>query len=359
MDYSLFDLHKHMRKIDKKGDPLARLNQFINWELFRFDLEAAREKARPHVPKSNAGRKPTDVILLFKMCVIQNFYNLSDESTEQQTLDRFSFQRFLGLKIGESVPDANTLWAFKEMLKKDNVLEALFLRFDAMLRENGFEARVGQIVDATIVPVSVRRDSKEVNDLVKQGKAEAVTEWSDNARRQKDVDARHTKKNSKSFFGYKLHLSVDVFWRFVRMCVVTPAHVHDSQVWASLLMSNVDPYVFGDSAYRSDEILRQLVESGFVPCVSYRAYRATPLTEEQRMWNRLWSGFRSRVEHVFGSMKSRARGSVLLRSKGLARARLRLHFRCLVYNLDRYSMFCARKQQEMLLEMRRGGVDMA
>jgi len=355
MDYSLFDLHKHMAKIDKKGDALARINQYINWDLFRPDLEEARIKARPHEPKSNAGRKSIDVILLFKMCVIQNFYNLSDEGTEQQALDRFSFQRFLGLKIGESVPDANTLWVFKETLKRDDLLDVLFSRFDTMLRENGFEARVGQIVDATIVSVPVRRDSREVNELVKQDKAEAVTEWSDDTRRQKDVDARWTKKNGKSFFGYKLHLSVDVYWKFVRMCVVTPAHVHDSQEWASLITSNVDPYLFGDSAYRSDDILRWSGEAGLVPCLCHRAYRNTPLTADQLMWNRLWSGFRGRVEHVFGSMKMRFRGSVLLRSRGLSRARVCLGMRCLVYNLDRFSMFCAKKEREM----ERGGGIMA
>ena len=347
MDYSLFDLQEHMAKIDakisKKANPLARINQFIDWETFRPDLEAAREKARTHERKSNAGRKPVDVILLFKMCILQNLYNLSDEAAEDHCMCNLLFLRFLGLEFGDNVPDANTLWAFKEVLKKDNVIETLFSRFDAELRENGFEARVGQIVDATIVQVPVRRDSREVNELVKQGTPEAVMDWPKNTRRQKDTDASHTKKNSKSFFGYKLHLSVDVYWKFIRLWSVTSASVHDSRVFECLLTENSDWFVFADSAYRSEDVLLRLERAGYIPCISYRAYRNTPLTAVQLRWNRLWSGFRCRVEHVFGCMKGRVRG--VLRSIGMGRARVCLGLRCLVYNLDRYSMLCERKQE--------------
>ena len=109
MANSLFNVQFHLDKIDRNGDPLVKINQFVNWELFRPDLEAAREKARKHEPKSKAGRKATDVILIFKMLVLQSLYNLSDDATEQQALDRLSFQRFLGLEIGDPVPDAKTL----------------------------------------------------------------------------------------------------------------------------------------------------------------------------------------------------------------------------------------------------------
>ena len=239
---NLFGFQEHMAKIIekalKKGDPLVRMNQFVNWELFRSDLEAARENARAHERKSNAGRPATDVILLFKMCVIQSLYNLSDEGIEQHCMWNSLFLWFLGLNFGDDVPDANTLWVFRETLAKDDATKTIFLRFDAYLRENGYEARGGQIIDATIVPVPVRRDSREVNEKVKNGEADSVTEWSEATRRQKDVDARWVKKNGKSTFGDKNHVSVDVENKFVREYKVTSASVHDSQVYDDLITAN-------------------------------------------------------------------------------------------------------------------------
>ena len=163
---NLFSLQFHLRKIDQNGDPLVKINQFINWELFRPDLEAARESARRYEKKSKAGCPTFDVILLFKMLILQSLCNLSDDATEQQLLDRLSFQCFLGLKIGDTVPDAKTIWSFKEFLRPNDLVKTLFLRFDAFLRENGFEAQQGQIVYANIVRVRIHRDTKEVNEQI-------------------------------------------------------------------------------------------------------------------------------------------------------------------------------------------------
>lgn len=110
----LFDMEFRMRKIDSNGDPLKRLNELVDWELFRPVLQKIREKKR----KSNAGRKPFDVVLMFKILILQSLYNLSDDATEAQILDRLSFMRFLGLSIGDRVPDAKTIWLFREELKK-------------------------------------------------------------------------------------------------------------------------------------------------------------------------------------------------------------------------------------------------
>ncbi len=200
----LFDMEFRMRKIDSNGDPLKRLNELVDWELFRPVLQKIREKKR----KSNAGRKPFDVVLMFKILILQSLYNLSDDATEAQILDRLSFMRFLGLSIGDRVPDAKTIWLFREELKKAGIFLDLFVKFDRFLKANGFEAKKGQIVDATIVSVPKQRNKRKENEKIKSGKE--IKEWSDNKRRQRDVDARWTKKNGKAYFGYKNHISVDV-----------------------------------------------------------------------------------------------------------------------------------------------------
>lgn len=343
MAYSLFNHEFQMRKIDQNGDPLVKINRFIDWELFRADLETARERARPHEPKNNAGRPATDVVLLFKMLVLQSLYNLSDDATEQQVLDRLSFQRFLGLKIGDVVPDAKTLWAFKEILKPDDLAKTLFLRFDTFLRENGFEAQRGQIVDANIVSVRIRRDSREVNEQVKSGDGANVQEWSENTRRQKDIDARWTMKNGKSFFGYKDHEDTDVAHKLIRQYEITPASTHDSQVYESLVTENTDPEEWADSAYRSAERIEARVAAKKIPHFQEKGTRGHPLTAEQKQANRERSKVRSRVEHVFGAKFQRA-GNLILRTIGIARARVKLGLRNLAYNLERYALLKLRGQ---------------
>jgi IS5 family transposase len=160
-------------------------------------------------------------------------YNLSDEGLEYQILDRLSFMRFLGLRVGSRVPDAKTIWLFREQLTEAGVAERLFRQFDKFLDEHGFTARKGQIIDASIVAAPRQRNSREENSQIKQGRI--PQDWEQAKKRQKDTDARWTKKNGKTYYGYKNHLNVDVKHKFIRSYSVTDAAVHDSRVFAELL----------------------------------------------------------------------------------------------------------------------------
>jgi len=327
----LFDLHFRLHKIDKNGDPLRKLNALVPWESFRDTLETIRKKPR----KSNAGRKPFDVLLMFKMLVLQSLYNLSDEQTEQQVLDRLSFMRFLGLDLGDPVPDAKTIWLFREQLKEAALVESLFLQFNAFLQAHGFSAQKGQIVDASIVSAPKQRNGRDENESIKQG--DVPDDWSEAKRRQKDVDARWTKKRGVTYYGYKNHISVDVKHKFVRSYAVTDAAVHDSQVFEELLdESNTSRDVWADSAYRSEEKRQNLKAGGFREHLQRKGYRNHPLTGWERSGNRTRAKVRSRVEHVFGVMAKRA-GDVVVRTVGLARASIKIGLRNLAYNLDRYA----------------------
>lgn len=331
----LFDLEFRMRKIDNNGDPLKRLNELVDWELFRPVLNRIRNKER----KSRAGRKPFDVILMFKILILQSLYNLSDDTTEAQILDRLSFMRFLGLSISDTVPDAKTIWLFRESLKKADIFSELFDEFDRFLRRNGFEAQKGQIIDASIVSAPKQRNSREENRKIKAG--EEVTGWSASKQRQKDTDARWTKKNSKSYFGYKNHVSVDVKNKFIRKFDVTDASIHDSQVFKDLLDDgNTSGAVWADSAYRSYDNLWHLEVSGYREYIQRKGHRNHPLTEREKQGNRIRSRTRSRVEHVFGIQLQRA-GNLILRSVGKLRAYLKIGLRNLAYNLDRYSLLAS------------------
>src|SRR5258705_7621369 len=110
-----FDVERRLAAISSKGDPLEAIKKIVRWEDFRADIEAMTE-TEPEERKSNAGRKPYDALLKFKIVVLQSLHNLSDEQTEYLIHDRFSFMRFLDLEIEDPVPDATTIWLFREAL---------------------------------------------------------------------------------------------------------------------------------------------------------------------------------------------------------------------------------------------------
>jgi IS5 family transposase len=328
------DFDTRLQRIDKAGDPLSKLNQAIDWEMFRPLLEKARRKKK----KSNAGAKGFDLVLLFKILILQSLYNLSDEGLEFQILDRYSFSRFLGLHAADKIPDATTIWRFREDLIKAGVVDKLFEQFDTFLREQGYRAQKGQIIDASIVKVPIQRNSRKENQQIKQGKQPEG--WSIHKKRQKDTDARWTRKNSKNFFGYKNHISIDVKYKLIRRYGVTSANVHDSNVFDDLLdPNNTSRDVWADSAYRSKETIERLKKNRYREHLQRRGTRTRKLSRWEQQGNRTRSRIRSRVEHVFGVQAQRA-GNLLLRGIGLVRAAGKIGLRNLAYNLDRYGTLC-------------------
>jgi transposase len=145
----LFDREDTADKLSKIGNLLERLSKVIDFELFRPTLE---EELLNH-DKKNVGAKPIDVVLMFKIMILQRYYNISDENTEYQILDRLSFRDFLGLSSGDKIPDARSIWLFKDKLAKKNITEQLFEQFNNELASKGLIINEGQIVDASFVEV--------------------------------------------------------------------------------------------------------------------------------------------------------------------------------------------------------------
>jgi len=328
----LFDIDNRLNKLSKTGDPLLQLSEIVPWEEFRSTLEALREKER----KSNAGRKPFDVILMFKILVLQSLYNLSDDAMEYQINDRLSFMRFLKLSLGAKVPDSKTIWHFRNELSDTELTKVLFDQFDNYLQEHGFSAKKGQIVDASIVKVPIQRNSKDENKEIKLGIKPSG--WSTNKTRQKDLDARWTKKNNKSYYGYKNHIQVDVKYKFIRNYKTTEASLHDSHVFEELLAeNNSSRAVWADSAYRSKESLQNLSDLNFRAHLQRKGYKNKKLSKWEQQGNKTRSKTRSRVEHIFGIQTMMARGNLILRSIGSLRAKTAIGMRNLAYNMHRFS----------------------
>ena len=262
-------------------------------------------------------------------------YNLSDDQVEYQIRDRLSFMRFLGLGLEGKVPDAKTVWLYRDQLARAGLIEALFEDFDGYLEKQGYLAMGGQIIDASIVAVPKQRNSRDENAKIKEGQTPEDWESQPAKRRQKDTDARWTKKHGKSHYGYKNHINVDRRHKLVRRYKVTDAAVHDSQVVEDILdPNNTASDVWADSAYRSASIEAALEEKGLKSRVHRKGRRNKPLTKREKRGNKTRSKVRARVEHVFGA-QSNDMGGTLVRSIGLVRATARIGLKNLTYNMRR------------------------
>jgi len=296
--FGFFDADRRLAAISAKGDPLEMIARVVPFDSFRAEIEAAVLTPADE-KKSNAGRKPIDVLVMFRMLVLQSLYNLSDEQVEYQVRDRLSFTRFLRLGIEDRIPDGTTLWLFREALAKAGLIEKLFERFGQHLEAKGYVARGGQMVDATIVPAPKQRNSRDENEEVKAGRTPKAWKQNPAKDRQKDKDARWTKKHGKSFYGYKNHVNADAKRKLIRQYEVTDASVHDSQTFDGLLnQSNTSADVYADSAYRSAETEAKLNSRGFRSRIHRRASRNHPLSKAQEDANRRKSRVRARIEHV-------------------------------------------------------------
>lgn len=327
-----WDEEERIEKLRRKKPVLTILSESIPWESFRSLLE----QGYSHERKSNAGRKRIDPLILFKMLVLQQLFNLSDEELEFQANDRRSFEEFIGLGVINSIPDATTVAFFRERLRKAGVIEGLFDHFEKHLRAQGLEARGGQIIDATLVPVPKQRNTRTENEAIKQDKLPEGWEDRPNRLQQKDLEARWAKKNGVSHYGYKNSICIDAAHGFIRRYVVTPANIHDSQMLAHVLdPENSDDLVWADSGYSGLKFEELLELAGFESCIHEKGTKNHPLSEEAKARNKLRSKIRARVEHVFGGMAT-CMGGKLTRRIGLARNVAWWGLKNLTYNFLRY-----------------------
>ena len=260
----LFDVDERLKRLSDLGDQLEAFSAVVEFEMFRPELDAALG----YGDGSKGGRPPFDPVMMFKILVIQAQNNLSDDRAEFLINDRLSFMRFLGLGLTDKVPDAKTIWAFRERLTRAGAIEVLFARFDRAIREAGYLPMAGQIVDASLVTAPKQRNTETEKKDVREGRI--PDDWKDHSAklRQKDRDARWTLVFGKArlredgsrhadiaipVFGYKSHASIDRRHGFIRRWDVTDASRHDGRMLRRGLLdrTNIGTIVWADSADRS------------------------------------------------------------------------------------------------------------
>lgn len=351
----LFDVDERLRRLSEIGDQLEAFASVVDFEIFRASLETALA----YSDGARGGRPPFDPVMMFKILIIQAQNNLSDDRAEFFINDRLSFMRFLGFGLTDRVPDAKTIWAFRERLVKADAIEALFARFDLAIREAGYIPMSGQIVDASLVSAPKQRNTTDEKQDVKAGRV--PEHWKDNPAklRQKDMDARWTVQFGKArvredgrpqpdiaipTFGYKTHTSIDRRYRFIRKWEVTDASRHDGRMLRRGLLdkTNTGEKVWADSAYRSKQNEQFMDRNGFTSCVHHRKPKGKPMAAHIRRGNATRSKYRAPVEHVFAYQKQ-AMGLVI-RTIGVVRAKAKIGLSNIAFNMHR------------LVQIRRAGV---
>src|ERR1700752_1344665 len=288
----LFDIDNRLKRLSDLGDQLETFRSAVDFELFRPELNAALG----YTDRTEGGRPPFDPVLMFKILVIQATNNLSDERAEFLINDRLSFMRFLELGLEDRVPDARTIWLFREKLTTNGAIKRLFEQFDALLRQAGYIAMSGQIVDASLVAAPRQRNTGDEKKAIKEGRI--PDEWKEKPAklRHKDRDARWTVKFTKAkpredgsspmvdlaipVFGYQNHISIDRGFGFIRQWSATDAAAYEGRRLREGLLdkTNTASGVWADTAYRSAANEEFIRKNGFVS----HAHRKKPKWGEMR-----------------------------------------------------------------------------
>jgi len=330
-DYGFWDQDIRLSKLSQLGDPLERLDKGVDFEMFRIFLEENLSKE----PKGAGGRPPYDYVMMFKIIILQRYYNLSDEQVEFQINDRMSFMRFLNLTIADDIPDSTTIWNFREALTDLELVEELFALFLKELEKLNLIVNEGKIVDASFVEVPRQRNSKEENKQIKEGEIPERFETNPHVKSQKDTDARWVQKNNVNYYGYKNHVKQDAGSKIIVKYTITDASVHDSQETEKLLdEKDKNEPLYADSAYSGVPQEQIIADKEMINRVCQKGKRNHPLTQEQRTNNRTKSKVRARVEHIFAFIEMSMNGMYIC-CIGIKRAAAIIGLMNLTYNMFR------------------------
>ena len=331
----LFAGHRRQEKLVQFTKVLDALTRLVDWAaLARVVNDATGREA----PQPKGGRPPYPTQSMLKIMVLQQLYgNLSDEEMEYALLDRTSWQQFVGLVEFRDLPDARTLWAFKNQLAQAGGAVVLFADVQRQLAMAGLIAKGGQMIDATIVTapkVHLTKDEKEAVD-----RGETPSHWSQKEAAHRDTDAHWTAKRDQWYFGYKAHANADQAHKLIRGLEVTPANVDDGTMLEAMIDDDKARQKHGktlhaDRGYDSKANRTMLKDKGLKDSIARKDNRKQFDQSDIHRRNHRLARIRARVEHVFGGWE-KTMGKAI-RCIGLLRAKSPITVQALVYNLRRW-----------------------
>ena len=295
---SFSDMEKSGRKrVTRREKFLRQMDAIIPWEAWV-------ELIRPYYPSGHRGRPSRGIEPMLRMYLLQVWFNLSDEGTEDAVCDSEAMRNFVGIDfMGQEAPDATTLLKFRHLLEKNGIGEMTFAHVKQSLEQAGLMMHGGSIVDATIVgaPPSTK-----------------------NAQGRRDPEMHQAKKGNQWHFGMKVHIGVDAGTGYIHTLVGTAANVHGSQAAAALIRDD-DHVVYGDSGYPGVEKQAAVKDDPHLSTVEFRVNKRpksirenTPGTNWEKAIGRSKSSVRSKVEHPF-LIDKRLFGYAMVAYRGLAK----------------------------------------
>ena len=336
---SLIENRVHTARLQQQREKLK--DQKTDSSLFASKDLALGDPSRVRLVKSSAGRPALDPVLMFRVVFLGQVTQQSDADMSLKIMSDAITRLFLKVPPGTCI-SRQAIWSYREIFVKSGLCEAITSAHLEELREQGLLGNTGaMILDGSFVEAPKQRNTREENQLIKQGRGGEL--WNDQPakKRQKDVDARWTKKNNEVHYGYKIHALADAVSKFLIHNVTTPANVHDSKALNWVLNEEEDEgrVLYADSAYAGKELEETVRSFNVTPCFCEKGRVNHPLTAEQKTNNRKKSKIRCRVEHVFGFIQTVFTGS-FVRSIGFKRAEAHNWLTMLGYNLCRQELFC-------------------
>jgi len=291
---SLFSHQERLERLQKLKNPLDNFKTHINWEMYRNELESMYSHKN-----GKGGRPPYDPVKMFKILFLQKLYKLSDDEMEFHIIDRMSFQRFLDISPGDPIPDAKTIWVFRERMEKERMLIVLFEKINYWIQKQGKIIKEGSSIDGTLIDAPIQRNTREENETIKKAQIPEGWNYEPQKMAQEDIDADWKKKNGKSYYGYANHIVMDNKSKLIIDFEVTTASVHDSRPAVDLIQRmSPDQELYADSAYHSDDIRLAMSERRIEGKIIRKKKKGSELTQEDQLYNKLVSQTRARIEHV-------------------------------------------------------------
>lgn len=279
-----------------KNSQLIQAFSLIDWEPITQSMGK--------LGRSGFGPNGYVPINLLKALILQAWHSLSDESLEEALRVRLDFMVITGL---EKVPDHTTLCRFRNLLISQDLWKDLLGMVNHQLEQRGIKVKESQgaIIDATLIE-SAARPRKEMEGMAVDRKEEDnqyVIE--ERVTLSKDPDATWLKKGKRSYFGYKGFMIIDQEEGYINQVHVTPAHVAEVSELKEVIKNRRDKRLYGDKGYASQGNKDLLRSKGIKNGLMEKGKRNKPLTHWQKVFNRLISKIRYRVEQGFGTLKRR------------------------------------------------------
>jgi len=276
--------YSNRKRITKRESFLRMMDGIIPWSEWV-------ELIRAFYPKGEHGRPPRGIELMLRMYLLQVWFNLSDEMTEDSIYDSYAMRHFVGLNfLEEQVPDATTLLKFRHLLEKHHLGEKFFRSINDFLESNGCMMRGGTIVDATLISAASSTKNKSG---------------------ERDPEMHSTKKGNQWYFGMKAHIGVDAGSGYTHTVEATAANEHDITQTSNLIRED-DEVVYGDAGYcgieKREEIRTDPEKAKIDYRINERAGKVNRLPEGlsrevEKERERRKSSIRSKVEHPFRIVK--------------------------------------------------------